>query len=421
MRDDKVNNDMSKPSKLSDGNNKRVRNINAKQLSRRNFLALTALGLSGFGMVSASKQAFAANPLLDTNRTRDMNSFTDTNSLTDTNIAESQNKLTQCISPNITTRIFSSSNTSVDDARNVRGLERMACAGFDIQNQEVTRRQYLRFGGTDEQRASDLQNIATGAIEAPELLLAARGGYGAMRLLELVDWESLGRVLKAHQTILVGFSDVTAVQCALLAKGKMSSLAGPMLYSEFGKAQPDIVSCQGFVEAITNPKLTLSLSEQLHTNAKTLSTPISGVIWGGNLSVVSALAGSDYLPNPDGGIVFLEDVGEQPYQVERMLYSLYLSGAFKHQQAIVLGTFTGTGSDSYDARYNMDLVVKQLKQLTGLPIYTGLHFGHVAKKQSFPLGATCTLMTNTDGTVAIEFSDYPTINSERIYAEGLWS
>ena len=114
---------------------------------------------------------------------------------------------------------------------------------------------------------------------------------------------------------------------------------------------------------------------------------MTGTLWGGNLSVVSALAGSPYIPNPEGGIVFLEDVGEQPYQVERMLYSLYLSGAFKRQQAIVLGAFSGTGQDSYDARYDMSLVVKQLKQITHLPVFTGLPFGHVARKQSFPLGA----------------------------------
>ena len=222
--------------------------------------------------------------------------------------------------------------------------------------------------------------------------------------------------MKEKGSILAGFSDITAIQCALLAKGNMSSLAAPMLYTEFGKPQPDIISCQGFVEAITNPRLKISLPQQ---NTLTLSTPLSGVLWGGNLSVVSALAGSAYMPNPKGGIVFLEEVGEQPYQVERMLYSLYLSGAFKNQQAIVLGAFSGAGEDSYDARYNLASVIEHLGQVTGLPIYTGLPFGHVARKQSFPLGAMCHLTPTASG-ITLEFEGYPTIDSQLIYPEGLW-
>lgn len=373
-------------------------------LNRRRFLELTTLGIGGLGLLYHSNSALAANSLMGTAE--------DTTSLGD-----SIKNLSQCKSPTIPTRIFASSNTGVDDSRNVLGLQRLACAGFDIKNPEITRRQYLRFGGTDQQRASDLQNMATGAIEAPKLLLAARGGYGAIRILESVDWKSLGRLMKDKGSILAGFSDITALQCALLAQGNMSSLAAPMLYTEFGKKKPDIVSCQGFVEAITNPNLKINLPQQTNT---TLSTPLSGVLWGGNLSVVSALAGSAYLPNPKGGIVFLEEVGEQPYQVERMLYSLYLSGAFKNQQAIVLGAFSGAGEDSYDARYNLAAVIEHLSQVTGLPIYTGLPFGHVARKQSFPLGAMCHL-TPADSGITLEFEGYPTIDRELIYPEGLWS
>ena len=373
-------------------------------LNRRRFLELTTLGIGGLGLLYYSNSALAASSLMGIDK--------DTTSLGD-----SIKNLSQCKSPTIPTRIFASSNTGVDDSRNVLGLQRLACAGFDIKNPEITHRQYLRFGGTDQQRASDLQNMATGAIEAPKLLLAARGGYGAIRILESVDWKSLGRLMKDKGSILAGFSDITALQCALLAQGNMSSLAAPMLYTEFGKKKPDIVSCQGFVEAITNPNLKINLPQQTNT---TLSTPLSGVLWGGNLSVVSALAGSAYLPNPKGGIVFLEEVGEQPYQVERMLYSLYLSGAFKNQQAIVLGAFSGAGEDSYDARYNLAAVIEHLSQVTGLPIYTGLPFGHVARKQSFPLGAMCHL-TPADSGITLEFEGYPTIDRELIYPEGLWS
>lgn len=399
---------MSKERNLKSFQQKRVDTNTATSipLNRRRFLEWTTLGFGAAGLFQYPSTALAVNDIT-------AHKITDSESDKITAIKD----LSLCKPATIPTRVFASSNTGVDDSRNQLGLQRLRCAGFDIQNPEVTRRQYLRFGGTDQQRASDLQNLATGAVEIPKLLLAARGGYGAIRLLEAIDWQSLGRLMKDKGGILAGFSDITAIQCALLAKGNMSSLAAPMLYTEFGKKQPDIVSCQGFIEAITNPKLKINLPQQNHL---TLSTPLSGVIWGGNLSVVSALAGSMYMPNPKGGIVFLEEVGEQPYQVERMLYSLYLSGAFKNQQAIVLGAFSGSGEDSYDARYNLAAVIEHLGQVTGLPIYTGLPFGHVARKQSFPLGTLCHLTPTASG-ITLEFEDYPTIDRELIYPEGLWS
>src|SRR5690606_38835244 len=124
---------------------------------------------------------------------------------------------------------------------------------------------------------------------------------------------------------------------------------------------------------------------------------ITGTIWGGNLSVVSALAGSEYLPRIAGGIVFLEDVGEQAYRIERMLYDLYLAGVFKDQQAIVFRALSGSGEARYDKRYDVATVIRPLHQLTGLPIYSGMRFGHIAQKHSFPLGATCQISTNTAG------------------------
>lgn len=334
---------------------------------------------------------------------------------------------TGCITPTIETLLFASSNVGGSDERNQLALDRMACAGFKISNPAITGRQYLRFAGTDSQRASDLQNIATGAIAAPKLLLGVRGGYGAMRLLPMIDWSTLGRIMKERGTILAGFSDVTAIQCALLAKGEMSSLAAPMLYSEFGKIKPDQVTCRQFVEVLSNPKLTISIKNASITSQQlpsilTAEEPktISGTIWGGNLSVVSALAGSEYLPRIAGGIVFLEDVGEQAYRIERMLYDLYLAGVFKGQQAIVFGALSGSGEDSYDKRYDVAAVVRQLHKLTGLPIYSGMRFGHIAQKHSFPLGATCQLSPSTEGGYQLAFTNYPTIKADAIRADGLW-
>ncbi len=395
-------------------------------LSRRQFLTVVGVGASASLLASQSMAiALAADDNINLNNAQ-LTKDDLPNSLA---IDNSQASVVpqSCITPSIETRLFASSNVGDNEMRNQLALQRMACAGFKVENPTIVSRQYLRFSGTDSQRASDLQNIATGAIAAPKLLLGVRGGYGAIRLLPLIDWPTLGRIMMERGTILAGFSDVTAIQCALLAQGQMSSLAAPMLYSEFGKNKPDQVSCQKFVDALINPNLTINVISAGLTSQRLPAIlasdeiqTLTGTIWGGNLSVVSALAGSPYLPRIDGGIVFLEDVGEQSYRIERMLYDLHLAGVFKNQQAIVFGALTGTGEDSYDARYDVSVVIRQLHELTGLPIYSGMSFGHIAQKSSFPLGATCQISAHTTGGYQLSFADYPTIKADAIRVAGLW-
>ncbi len=398
------------------------------ELNRRQFLRRIGVGASASLLASQSiAVALADEGLSENNSVALTKDELPTANATDDLQYRKAYQTNQCTVPSIETRLFASSNVGSNDARNDIALQRVACAGFKVQNPEIVSRQYLRFAGTDSQRASDLQNIATGAIAAPKLLLGVRGGYGASRILPMIDWSTLGRIMQERESILVGFSDVTAIQCALLAKGNMSSLAAPMLYSEFGKNNPDQISCRNFVEALTNPQLSIEVNSADLTNpnlptilASQQEQVITGKIWGGNLSVVSALTGSDYLPRIDGGIVFLEDVGEQTYRIERMLYELYLAGVFKNQQAIVFGSFSGTGEDSYDKRFDVATVVLQLHKLTGLPIYNGMRFGHIAQKASFPLGATCEIKPNTIGGYQLSFADYPTIKANAVNVKGLW-
>lgn len=397
-------------------------------LSRRQFLRRVGISAGTAALATQGvSQVFAASPIDPNNSPQLTKDDLPTALLGERSSSQPSLTQTSCITPTIETRLFASSNVGGSDERNELALDRLACAGFNVNNPTITNRQYLRFAGTDSQRASDLQNIATGAIAAPKLLLGVRGGYGAMRILPMIDWLTLGRIMQERGTILAGFSDVTAIQCALLAKGDMSSLAAPMLYSEFGKTKPDQVSCRQFVDALTNPNLAITIQDASLTSSQLPSVlannepkAITGTIWGGNLSVVSALAGSDYLPRIDGGIVFLEDVGEQPYRIERMLYDLYLAGAFKGQQAIVFGALSGASEDSYDKRYDVATVIRQLHQLTRLPIYSGMRFGHIGQKHSFPLGTKCQISSNTAGGYQLAFSDYPTIKADAIQVEGLW-
>jgi len=159
-----------------------------KELNRRQFLC--RLGVStGAGLLAT--QGIAQDlTVKTTDKTSDKN---DSMQLTKddlptalTDVNRSIASKSRCIHPIIETRLFASSNVGGSHERNQLALERLACAGFDVHNPAITERQYLRFAGTDTQRASDLQNIATGAIAVPKLLMGVRGGYGAMRLLLLI-------------------------------------------------------------------------------------------------------------------------------------------------------------------------------------------------------------------------------------------
>ena len=309
-------------------------------LNRRQFLRRIGVGAGAAALAAQSIPHALAASLIEADNSSQLTKDDLPTALLDERSAQTS-LITSCTTPTIETRLFASSNVGGSDERNQLALDRMSCAGFKISNPDITNRQYLRFAGTDSQRASDFQNLATGAIAAPKLLLGVRGGYGAMRILPMVDWTTLGRIMKERGTILAGFSDVTAIQCALLAKGSMSSLAAPMLYSEFGKTAPDQISCRQFAKALTDSNLTITIKDASLTSQQlptilTAGEPkvLTGTIWGGNLSVVSALAGSEYLPRIEGSIVFLEDVGEQAYRIERMLYDclLYTSPSPRDRQ-----------------------------------------------------------------------------------------
>ena len=218
-------------------------------------------------------------------------------------------------------RIFAASGYAEHANRIEIGLRRLYDAGFTITNQQAAYRRYQRFAGSDAERIADLQDVALGRVATPKVLMGLRGGYGAVRLLPHVDWASLGTRMREQGTLLFGFSDTTAIQMALLARGNMPSFAGPMLYSEFGKPQPSVYTMQSFIDSTTRSNNTIHVAE-----IQSRSVRAEGMLWGGNLSVLASLAGSPYMPDINGGILFLEDVGEQPYRIERMLQTLYVAG-----------------------------------------------------------------------------------------------
>ncbi|MFH4355695.1 MAG: LD-carboxypeptidase [Neisseriaceae bacterium] len=311
-------------------------------------------------------------------------------------------------------RLFAPSGYSEKYEAIALAISRLQLAGFAVDNQTAAYRKMSRFAGTDAQRAGDFQAIIDRRVQLPKILLALRGGYGSMRILPLVDWASLGSMMQECGTLLLGYSDITAIQLALLARGKTTSFAGPMLVGDLGVPEPSSYMLQGLVQCLGNPSFTVVVEESQ------ISQSIEGVFWGGNLSILSALVGSNYMPRIRGGILFIEDVSEQPYRIERMLQTLYLAGILSQQKAIVLGNFNldNDAKDSYDANYTFSTVVERLRRILKIPVLTSFPFGHVADKVTMPLGAFARIDPHNSG-YTVNFSHYPYFNVQKFHLEAL--
>lgn len=282
-----------------------------------------------------------------------------------------------------------------------RALHRLHAEGHRVEGVEATRRRYQRFAGTDGERAADLNRLADPSRELPDIVLTVRGGYGAVRILHGLDYEGLQRRLTDQPVALVGHSDFTAIQLALLARAGVKTFGGPMLMSDFGAEDLSAFTMQHFWSALTNPTMTVTSNVP-----QAQAADVTGMLWGGNLAVLTSLIGTPYIPSVQGGILFLEDVNEQPFRLERMLYQLHLAGILAQQQALVLGDFSGGKSYDYDNGYDLHAVIEQVRSVIGIPVITGLQFGHVPNMLTLPVGADAHLVAGAHG-FKLTLTDYP--------------
>ena len=265
--------------------------------------------------------------------------------------------------------------------------KRLKALGFDVHTDASALAKHQRFAGDDDTRLATLHRVAT---QAPAVALATRGGYGLTRLLDRIDWALVAKSVE-HGTRWVGQSDLTALQLGLLAHTKASAhavtWAGPLACDDFGRSDEaggvDDVTQDCFVEAMSGALEAVGF----RTEAGFDGLAVRGLLWGGNLCMVNSLLGTKHLPRIKGGVLFLEDVNEHPYRVERHLLQLHQAGVLDAQRAIVLGAFSGWKPSPLDRGYSVKTVVAHLRTLTRTPILTGLPFGHVPTKVTMPVGA----------------------------------
>ncbi len=297
-------------------------------------------------------------------------------------------------------RLIAPSGYPHDRAAMTRGVERLREAGCVVDALDVLDRTEQRYAGSDAQRAADINALAT--LDAlPDIALAIRGGYGATRLLAELHYDALRERLGGSDTMLVGYSDFTALQLALHARSGLCTFSGPMLGADFGAETLSDFTWQHFWQTARSPT-----TEVAWRTTGTAEVEVEGPLWGGNLAVLCSLIGTPYFPTIEGGILFVEDVGEPPFRIERLLYQLHLSGVLGRQRALLLGDFSQCRASTYDNGYSLEHGFAQIRAASGIPVIDGLPTGHEPDKFTLPFGAPARLRVG-GGEASLSFSHYP--------------
>ena len=271
--------------------------------------------------------------------------------------------------------VISPSGAVADPETLARAQARLSRMGFKVALDRGVLNQEQRFAGTDTQR---LVAFTRALKQKLPIVMASRGGYGVGRLLGAFDWQALANSGKRF----VGHSDFTAFSLALYAKTEAISYAGPMACFDFGAKKPEILTAEIFGECMRGELEILSFETQ---DADTVDG--RGILWGGNLAMITSLLGTPYMPKIKGGILFVEDVGEHPYRIERMLNQLAQAGILGKQKALLLGGFTDYRLAVHDRGYDLKAAIAFIRKSVKIPVITGLPFGHTAMKVTLPVGA----------------------------------
>lgn len=279
-----------------------------------------------------------------------------------------------------------SPSSATDDSFNLQlAREAMEALGFAVKTGAHYADRYGHLAGTDAGRAADLN--AMFADKTVKAIVCVRGGSGAARLLPLLDYAAIRRNPKA----LLGYSDITALHCALNAKTGLVTFHGPIGSGSWNAFNVDQFNRLFLQRELMQYRNKIEAGDELVPRKNRTLTIAGGTargeLIGGNLAVLTALAGSPYLPGFDGKILFLEDVGEAPYRVDRMLTTLKLMGALDLIAGFIFGECTdcdpGDGYGSLTLEQILDDHIKPLK----IPAYRGAMIGHIREQFIVPVGA----------------------------------
>ena len=267
--------------------------------------------------------------------------------------------------------------------------EAMQALGFEVKTGEHYASRYGHLAGSDAARAGDL-NAAFADLEVAAIV-CVRGGSGAARLLPLLDYDAI----RAHPKVLLGYSDITALHCAIQARTGLVTFHGPIGSASWNRFNADQFRRLFFQRELPQYANPVDKGDDLVARQNRTLTitggKARGQLVGGNLTVLTALAGSPYLPDFDGRILFLEDVEEAPYRIDRMLTTLKLMGALDRIAGFVFGQCTDCDPGSGYGSLTLDQIFDDHIKPLGIPAYRGAMIGHIREQFIVPVGGTVEL------------------------------
>jgi muramoyltetrapeptide carboxypeptidase len=297
------------------------------------------------------------------------------------------------VTPGATIGVFSPSGVVAKD-RVDAGVATLEAHGFRVILADEALNSWRYFAGTDDDRLTSFHRMV--ADPHIDSMMMARGGYGWSRLIHRVDWQAVAASGKAF----CGFSDFTAFNLAALAKVNYLTLAGPGVATDFDwrDDNEETVGDHAFMAAHLLPALAgQALTCGPYSSAHPYQpAAITGPLWGSNLSLIAHLVGTPFMPQVEGGILFIEEIDEQPYAIERMLMQLFHAGVLQRQRAVLFGDFSDCEPAEGRFPYALSHVIETLRALLPCPVLSGLPFGHVARKLTLPQGTPATLTITPD-------------------------
>ena len=293
------------------------------------------------------------------------------------------------LQPGQTIAIIAPSSPLVAAANLERAVEKLHALGFKTLLGRSVKHRHGFLAGTDRERAGDLMRAFTNP--RVHAILCVRGGHGATRLLPLLDYQ----VIAAHPKIFVGYSDVTALHCAIRQRANLVTFHGPMLNADFVTNQFPPFVRDSFFRTLMHPKPAGGIRGHVKGISILRGGTARGELIGGNLTVLCSLLGTPWQPDFRRKLVFLEEINEAPYRVDRLLTQLLNAGLLQQAAGIALGQCAGctdaTAGKAREFRQTLDDVLRERLLPLKLPVVSGLPFGHVRDNATLPVGVRATL------------------------------
>jgi muramoyltetrapeptide carboxypeptidase len=269
-----------------------------------------------------------------------------------------------------------------------RGKKYLEKCGYHVRFSKHINEQFKYFAGTDNQRLADL----TSMFADPEIdaIMCARGGWGTLRLVNLLDYE----LIKENPKPLVGYSDITTLQLAIWGKTGMPSFSGPMVAVEMGKGIHPFTEKHFW--GLMNSESPFYMVDIEKTRAEIINSGMAGgLLLGGCLAMVSTLLGTPYSPDYTDAILFIEDIGEKPYKIDRYLAHLKQAGVFDKIKALILGEFLDCTPDAGERSFTLAEIFTHYFEEYEFPLITQFPYGHGDIKITMPIGCYTELDTST--------------------------